>query len=351
MAMSSNADGNKVTIYDIAKLAGVNASTVSRALGKTGRVSVKTQQLIEEAAVKLNFTVNPLARALQTGRTNTVGLIVADITNPSYFDIIRGTQAAAAVHGYTVVLAESTESASAEAMVARRMQPATDGLILASPRVSDPEIRTLNGIRPVVVINRCVEGIDSIVPDVGTGIGEAVRHLASHGHHKIAYLAGPARSWMSGRRWDTLRSACEWMGREAQLIPTTAPTAEGGRRAAREVIACGASAALCYNDLLAIGLMQELQAATVKVPHDFSVVGFDNIFGSDFTTPALTTIASPLGECGAAALAQLLTSLPVSDHGLPALMPRGEAALRTTLIVRGSSGAHSAGSRVQVVAS
>lgn len=335
---SSIAAGTRATIYDIAKLAGVNASTVSRALGKPGRVSAKTQKLVEDAAAELNFIINPHARALQTGRTSTVGLIVADITNPSYFDIIRGAQAAASASGFTLVLAESVESASTEATVAKRLQRAADGIILASPRVSDPEILALNEISPVVVINRSVSGIDSIVPDVERGVGEAVRHLASHGHRKIAFLAGPDKSWMSRRRWDSLRSACEWTGRESHLISTPAPTSEGGRRAARDVLASGATAAVCYNDLLAIGLMQELRAASLNVPVDFSVVGFDNIFGSDFTTPALTTIASPLSECGTAAISLLLASLPGTDHSLHAVRQQDASALRTTLIVRGSSG-------------
>ncbi|MFE5835497.1 LacI family DNA-binding transcriptional regulator [Arthrobacter sp. NPDC056493] len=338
MVKSSSAAGAKVTIYDIAKLAGVNASTVSRALGNPGRVSDKTRKLVEHAAAELNFSINPLARALPTGRTGMVGLIVADITNPGYFDIIRGAQSAAAALGLTLVLAESSESGSTEVVVARRMQSSTDAIILATPRMSDPEIRALSGTKPVAVINRCVDGVDSVVPDVQPGIGEAVRHLASNGHQKIAFLSGSAQSWMSARRWDSFRSACDWTGREAQLIATTAPTAEGGRLAARDVIASGATAALCYNDLLAIGLMQELQAAKVNLPDEFSVVGFDNIFGSDFTTPALTTIASPFKDCGAAALGLLLAALPGAGLGPAPVRTVGPMDLRTTLVVRGSSG-------------
>ena len=105
---------SNATIYDIAKVAGVNPSTVSRALSKPGRVSAKTQKLIEDAAAELNYQVNPFARALPTGRTNTFGLIVADITNPTFFDIIRGAQTTATVRDYTLVLAESAESGVTE---------------------------------------------------------------------------------------------------------------------------------------------------------------------------------------------------------------------------------------------
>lgn len=339
MAKTSKTAGSKATIYDIAKLAGVNPSTVSRALGKPGRVSAKTQKLVEDAAAELNYSVNPFARALPTGRTNTFGLIVSDITNPIYFDIIRGAEAAASLSGFTMVLAESAESADTELTVARRMLPATDGVILASPRMPDSRIRELAEGKPVVVINRSIEGIGSVVPDVDPGIGEAVRHLAANGHRKLAFVGGPKQSWMAARRWESFRAACEWSHLDSVLLPAASPTLDGGRRAAREVIGSGATSALCYNDLLAIGLMQELQAASVKVPDEFSIIGFDNIFGSDFTTPQLSTIATPLRECGTAALELLLAALPgaATETGKPAPSAR-PLELRTTLVARGSSG-------------
>ena len=300
----------------------------------------KSSDTVGGRATLLSFGLNPVARALPTGRTGTFGLIVADITNPSYFDMIRGAQAAAAARDITLVLAESSESGATESVVAQRIQPSTDGIILASPRMSDPEIRVLNEAKPVVVINRAVDGIESVVPDIEPGIREAVRHLTANGHTKFAFLTGSEQSWISARRWDSFHAACEWAGREARLIPTVAPTLAGGRRAAGEVLASGATAALCYNDLLAIGLMQELQAAGVTVPDEFSVVGFDNIFGSDFTTPTLTSIASPFKECGTAAVERLLTS----PHGTersprePGSRRLRDSPLRTTLVVRGSSG-------------
>lgn len=333
---SSARTQSKATIYDIAKLAGVNPSTVSRALGKPGRVSARTQKLVEDAAAQLNYTVNPLARALPTGRTNTFGLIVSDITNPIFFDVIRGAEAAAARGGYTMVLAESAESADTETTVAHRMLPATDGIILASPRMSDDTICELAASKPVAVINRDVDGVASVVPDVDPGIGEVARHFAANGHRRVAFVSGPAQSWMAERRWQSFREACEWSHLDAVRLPSSAPTLDGGRRAAREVRRSGVTAVLCYNDLLAIGLMQELQAAGVNIPDEFSVVGFDNIFGADFTTPQLSSIAMPLRECGGAALELLL------DPALLTSVAEGTAAptrpLATRMVVRGSSG-------------
>ncbi len=320
------------TIYDIAKVAGVNPSTVSRALSKPGRVSAKTQKLIEDAAAELNYQVNPFARALPTGRTNTFGLIVADITNPTFFDIIRGAQTTGTLRDYTLVLAESAESAATELTAARRMMTTADGLILASPRMDDDDIRALARDKPVVVINREVEGMPCVIPDVRKGIGEAVRSLAANGHKKMAFVAGPARSWMSARRWEGVQAACEWSHLEAVRVESTKPTVDGGRQVARDVLATKATAVLTYNDLLAIGLMQELQAGGMAVPDQISIVGFDDIFGADFTTPPLTTVRSPLGECGAGAATRLLDLLQGKGE------PEGTLRVETELVLRGSSG-------------
>ena len=320
------------TIYDIARLAGVNPSTVSRALSKPGRVSAKTQKIIEDAAEQLNYQVNPFARALPTGRTQTIGLIVADITNPTFFDIIRGAETTGSARDYTLVLAESAESPDTELIAARRMLGTVDGLILASPRMDDEKIRALAADKPVVVINREIGGVPCVVPDVNKGIGQAVRSLAANGHQQLAYVAGPPQSWMSRRRWEGVQAACDWYKLGAVRLESSKPTVDGGRQVARDVLASGATAVITYNDLLAIGLMQELQAAGMHVPDQISIVGFDDIFGADFTTPALTTVRSPLGECGSRAAALLLDML-LGQEG-----PAEAVRVDTELVVRGSSG-------------
>lgn len=323
------------TIYDIARLAGVNPSTVSRALNKPERVTTKTRKLVEAAALELSYQVNPMARALHTGRTGTLGLIVADITNPTFFNVIRGAQSTAVSRHYTLILAESSESsesAATELTAARRMMPTVDGLILASPRMSDEDIRALTREKPVVVINREVEGVPCVTPDVEKGISHALRSLAANGHKKLAFIAGPPQSWMSARRWEGVEAACDWSRIETVRFESTEPTVKGGRLLARDIRASGATAVLAYNDLLAIGLMQELQAAGVSVPDGLSIVGFDDIFGADFTTPPLTTIRSPLRECGALAVERLLDLL----NGVPNVS--GTLRAETELILRGSSG-------------
>ncbi|PYI68648.1 LacI family transcriptional regulator [Arthrobacter livingstonensis] len=320
------------TIYDIAVLAGVNPSTVSRALSKPGRVSAKTAQKITDAAQELNYQVNVFARALPTGRTQTVGLIVSDITNPAYFEVIRGAETAASGRDYTLMLAESAESAELELTAARRMLATVDGLILASPRLSDEEIGLLASKKPVVVINRSVAGVASVVADTEVGVTDAVRHLAAMGHTAISYVAGPERSWMSQRRWESIKARCDWHGMQATVVASLPPTVDGGRRAAAGVRAGAATAVFCYNDLMAIGLMRELQSAGLTIPEELSILGFDNIFGSDFTTPPLSTIKSPLHELGVSAFRRVLDAVDQVDAGQEPPAPP------TELVLRGSTG-------------
>ncbi len=286
-----------------------------------------------DAAEELNYQVNIFARALPTGRTQTVGLIVSDITNPAFFDIIRGAETAASARNYTLMLAESTESADHELTAARRMLTTVDALILASPRLADEDIQQLAAKKPVVVTNRRVDGVGSVVADTEAGVADAVRHLADMGHKSIAYVAGPERSWMSTRRWETIKARCEWHGIAVSTVASGAPTVEGGRHAAAAVRGGAATAVFCYNDLMAIGLMRELQSAGIRIPAELSILGFDNIFGSDFTTPPLSTIKSPLHELGVAALTMVL------DESSGEAVQGSGSTLSTELILRGSTGA------------
>lgn len=327
-----DAPAESVTIYDVAKLAGVNPSTVSRALNRPGRVNAVTERRIRAAAESLDYHVNPMARALPTGRTSIIGLVVSDITNPVFFDVIRGAEAAATRAGYTLVLTESEESDEREYEGAQRMLRMVDGLLLATPRMSDDQIRALARQKPVAVVNRLVEDVLSVVPDVQHGIAEAVRHLRSLGHSRIAYVPGPALSWMARHRGELLAQRCEWAHIELLQLAPVAPTVIGGRSAAMAARDSGATAVIAYNDLIAIGLMQELVETGIRIPADISVVGFDDIFGADFTSPPLTTIKSPLREEGEHAMAALLSRVTEGT------VPLAGFDLATSLVVRGSTG-------------
>ncbi|MEI2276057.1 LacI family transcriptional regulator [Paenarthrobacter ilicis] len=322
----------KATIYDVAQQAGVNPSTVSRALSNPGRVSSQTRRLVEITAEVLNFKANHSAQVLQTGSTRMLGLLVSDITNPNFFGILREAGRVATQQQYSVVLGNAAESAATELSAARRLIKTVDGLILVSPRMSENNLQLLATAKKVVAINREVSGIDCVVPDPDRGVSQAVRFLAGNGHQKIVFAAGPEMSWMSARRWDAVSDACEWCHVTAERIESTSPTIDGGRKLARTIKASGATAVITHNDLMAIGLMHELQGAGMAVPEAISIVGFDDIFGADFTTPSLSSIRSPLGECGSLAAGLILNSFAGTPQEPKSVM------VDTELVIRGSAG-------------
>ncbi|HEY5224648.1 MAG TPA: LacI family DNA-binding transcriptional regulator [Microbacteriaceae bacterium] len=340
--MIGNSDGASTprapTIYDVARLAGVNPSTVSRALSKPGRLNAKTEKLILAAAKTLNYRVNPMARALPTGRTNTFGLIVADITNPVFFPFIRGAEQAAARSGYTLVLAESRESGEREIETAARIAPSVDGLVLVASRSSDAQLRELSDRKPLVVVNRRIDGVETLVADSEPGIDQALELLAGLAHRSLAYLSGPVDSWMSTERWRIIVAKARQRGMTVIELGPGVPTVDGGRDAYERIIASGATAVLAYNDLMAIGLLRAAQQRGLRVPERLSIIGCDDIFGADFTTPPLSTIRTPLAVLGELAVLRILERVAGAFPGDSVSRADAPAPLATEIIVRGSTG-------------
>jgi len=298
--------GRPPTIYDVAAAAGVASSTVSRAFARPGRVNFETAERIRRVAAELGYRANPLARALPTGRTSMTALVIADVANPFYNEIIRGAQVAAAEAGYTMLLADAQESSSLEREALERAMATVEGIVLATSRMSDSAIRMTAKQRPVVVLNRAVADVPSVVTDNPGGARRAVQHLAELGHRQITYVAGPEASWADGIRWRSLREAAAEHGLRARRIGPYAPTVAGGAEAMDDLRKQPGTAVVAYNDLVAIGLIRALTAAGVHVPREVSVVGFDNIFAAELVTPALTTVAAPLTALGLTGTRNLL---------------------------------------------
>jgi LacI family transcriptional regulator len=321
------------TIYDVARLAGVSPSSVSRALSRPGRLNAKTEQRIRQTAEQLGFRVNPSARALPTGRTMTLALLLADITNPVVFGIVRGAERAASAAGYTLVIAESQESGPAERATALRIADSVDGIVFATSRLDPASLLELATVKPAVLLNRDVEGMASVIPDVDRGVGELVHHLVALGHRDVGYLAGPPSSWIGRRRWDALLRHGHRAGLRPFEITGDEPTVDGGAGAFEAVAASPASAVVAFNDLMAIGLLRAAQRAGLTVPGALSIAGFDDIFGSDLTTPAITTVAAPLEDAGEHAVRLLLSTIGIDGDRAEAFSP-----FPTSLIVRASTG-------------
>jgi LacI family transcriptional regulator, repressor for deo operon, udp, cdd, tsx, nupC, and nupG len=324
--------GGGPTIYDVARAAGVAPSTVSRAFSRPGRVNAATAERFRRVADDLGYRANPLARALSTARSSLIALVVSDVANPFYSEIVRGAQAAATENGFTLLLADAQESDRVERGALERLLPAVDGFVLGGSRMSDSAIRMIAKQKPVVVLNRVVVDVPSVVPDNAGGIRRAVEHLSGLGHEQLTYLAGPEASWADGMRWRSLQDAAAEFGLRCRRVGPATPDVPGGVRAAGELSGVLPTAVVAFNDQLAIGLVRGLTARGVRVPRDVSVVGFDNIAAAELITPGLTTVAAPLHTEGATATRHLLGMVEgvESRTGPPLVLP-------VRLVERGST--------------
>lgn len=303
---TSSTDHRAVTIYDVAREAGVAPSTVSRAFSRPGRVNSETADRVRRVADTLGYRTNPLARALSTARTQLVALVISDVANPFYSEIVRGAQDAAGKAGYTLLLVDARESDRLERAALERVLPIIDGVVLASSRMSDSGIRMMAKQKPVIVLNRAVADVPCVVTDNARGARRAAEHLGERGHDHITYVAGPEASWADGMRWRSLREAALELDLRVRRIGPFPPDVAGGVQAAEQLRRHQTSAVVAYNDQLAIGLMRGLAAMGIRVPQDVSVIGFDNIFAADLVTPGLTTVAAPLHTEASTATQHLL---------------------------------------------
>ena len=326
--------GRPPTIYDVARECGVASSTVSRAFSRPGRVSASTAERIRAAAERIGYRADPIARALPTGRTSMIAVVVSDFTNPVYFPIVRGAEQAADEAGLTIVLRDTMESGPAERVGIYRVLAMVEGVVLASSRMSDAAIRAIAARIPLVLLNRVVPGVAGVVTDNSAGMRLAVEHLGSLGHESITYLAGPEASWADGVRWRAVYEAAQGFGLRARRIGPCLPTIIGGVNAVDELLRHPSPAVIAYNDLLAIGVLRGLAAAGVGVPAQTSIIGCDNIFGSDFCSPPLTTVAAPLRDLGLSAVRQLIAQI---GGAKPSLSP--PRVLPVHLVLRGSTAA------------
>ena len=220
--------GAPVTLEDVAREAGVAVSTVSRALSRPERVSARTREHVQAVARRLDYRPNLLARALPSGRTRMLALLVTDITNPHQFGLIRGAEAQAGAAGYTLVLADSRGRPELEAELVARLGSSVDGFVLASSRRPDDELVELLRRRPLALYNRELAGFPSVVNDQDDGSRQIVEHLVALGHRALAYLGGPRNAWTENERWEALAAHSRGAGAEIVRLGPFPPTLEGG---------------------------------------------------------------------------------------------------------------------------
>ena len=326
-----------VTTRDVAARAGVSQPTVSLVLnGNTqARVSEATRERVLQAAADLGYTPNVLARGLVRRRSYALGLIVPDLRNPFFTEVVSGAERVAAEEGYAVLLCEAREVAAGRHLETLRSRQ-IDGVIvdaIAARELGD----ALGGVN-VVLVDEPSDRWASVSSDAAAAGRLAAEHLLGLGHRRLAFV-GPAYDVHAFRQRErgfvqALRAAGVTL--DSAGLQRASPTAAGGEAAMRALLARRPrpTAVFCASDLLALGALKACAAARLRVPADVSVMGCEDIEMARLVTPELSTIAVPARELGARA-ARLLVRLLEAEE---TLAPGGRRLLPVRLVARGSTG-------------
>lgn len=319
-----------VTIKDIAKKAGVAHTTVSRALNGSPLIAAATTQRILEIARELGYNPSAAARSLKTNRSQVIGVIVPNIDDPFFSEILQGIEEVTLSSGYSVFISASQRSPQREHAIVQTMnEHRIDGFIICSTSFSPEQSSLISqyGIPIVVINNQSAEDYRySIYHDDLDGSRTLTRHLIELGHRRIAYLGNS----LSGRSTqDRTAGFLQEMKQAGLEVPegyvhqVEGGSAESGLQGLAYFLSLPArpTALLCYNDMMAIGVLQGLQQAGLRVPQDMSVTGFDNIVFSAYTNPRLTTFDQPKRSIGNRAARLVLELLDTQNHFAPDSQP------------------------------
>jgi LacI family transcriptional regulator len=341
---SSRSRRRSATIEDVAARAGVSIATVSRVLTKAKVVRPETRQRVLVAVDALGYRPSGPARALARSRTHTLGLIMTDLAQPFYAELTRTVEAAARARGYTVVLANGAGDIQREAsyldLLAERR---VDGILVASWGITARHVDWLIDAPVEVVLVSCrAPGVDlpAILSGSRDGARVATEHLIALGHRRLAEVTGPRNSAAAVDRhlgvMDALRAA-GILRRDLSVVHCDGDFESGERMGAR--LLAGRSrptGVVCYNDLVAAGVLRAAHAAGLEVPRDLSVVGFDDVPLARMVEPALTTVAQPIAEMGAWAVERVVTAIETPD-GSSAGPPSAVVEMPCRLVVRSST--------------
>ncbi len=302
------------TIRDVAELAGVHPSTVSRVINDDSRISEKTKNKVLLIIKKLGYTPNAIARGLKTKRTYTLGMLIPDITNPFFAEIARGVEDAANKNNFNVILCNTDDKLKKERIYLEILKgKRVDGLILGTAHIRDKSILELEKKKfPYILVSRNIEGLDKnciIVDDVVGGI-MVTEYLIKLGHRRIAHITGPlktrsALNRLKGYKLTLKKYEIEYRD---ELVGEGDFRIKGGYQVMKRLlkIAEPPTAIFAANDLLALGAIQAIQKKKYHIPEDFCIIGFDDIRLASFVYPPLTTIRQPMLEMGALAVKMLL---------------------------------------------
>jgi LacI family transcriptional regulator len=338
---SSNRGRRSISIRDVAGCAGVSIATVSRAVNGIATVDPELARRVWKAVEEVGYVPNPQARALVSGRSRMLGLIVSEITNPFFPELVQEFENLAVAQGYEVMIGSTSyEPARTESLIRRMLQRNVDGVALMTFGIEEELVKKLVESQfPLVFVDAGpkLPNIRVLKVNYDEGIRAAVQHLAALGHRAIAFISGPLRLRSAVARRDAfLRSMAELgLTAPAGHVVEGDHTMEGGIAAIDRLVAHAElpTAVVCSNDMTAIGVLHGLYRTTHKVPNDISVVGFDDIHLAGFMLPPLTTVQMSCKHLAAAAIEALRAGIE-PDHPLAS---QKEWQIPTRLVVRQSS--------------
>jgi LacI family transcriptional regulator len=330
------------SIRDVASRADVSVGTVSNVLNRPDAVSPPTRERVLAAIAELGFVRNESARQLRAGSSRTIGLVVLDIANPFFTDVARGVEDAVNEEGLAVILCNSDdrpdkEAAYLDVLSEQRVQ----GVLITPTAGMNP---ALEGMRargvPVVLLDRRATGPDqcSVAVDDVRGGRLAADHLLERGHRRIAFIGGSSGLPQVQERHDGVEAAIREVCGSTDTLTVLSPetlTVAGGREAGAQIVGMAAAqrptAAVCANDLIALGLLQEMVRHGVAVPDEFAIVGYDDIEFAAAAAVPLTSVRKPRQELGRRAAELLLDEARNEGHVHAQLL------FEPTLVVRESS--------------
>ncbi|MCY1141858.1 LacI family DNA-binding transcriptional regulator [Actinoplanes sp. Pm04-4] len=315
--------GTRVTLVDVARLAGVDKAIVSRVVNEDPSLVIRpdTRERVVEAIQNLGYRPNVAARSLRTAKAGTLGLVIPDFANPVYAEIITGAESAALAQGHVLVTGSSTgANSSMDRYLDLLGQGRVDGLMLASPTTAHEQQKLESLGLPWMMVNRRDTGDHHrfVILNDAQAAKLAVEHLLELGHQEIVHVAGPFGADTARRRATGYRQAMKLAGLDvrAESIARGDYTPGGGADAMAQLLRGGVlspTAVFVANVAMAVGVLDTLRRNGLRVPEDVSVVAVHDLPLAEHLVPALTTVRMPLQELGARAVELLLASSPEDE--------------------------------------
>lgn len=330
----------RITIRDLAKVVGVNPSTVSRALNPSTKhlITAEVVEKITRAADDMGYFPNRMAAALVQKRSFTIGMLVPDVTNPVFPPIIRGIEDALEKTGYTLITVNSDNMEEYEKTAFRRLREhAIDGCIMATAHREDEVVDDcLKQKIPLVLVNRTTDrqDVNAVINDDEAGIADALDHLIGLGHKKIAHIAGPQNTSTGYVRLKKFKSFLKSKKLPNDMVLVAGGFSEkAGYNAMRKLLnkTRDLTAVMAGNDLMALGCIDAIQEAGLECPGDISLIGYNDMPLMDRITPSLTTVSIAQYQIGQRAAEILLNQLQGAEGEIVF------ARLKPKLIIRGST--------------